>query len=393
MKESQKTYRSKSLLLAKICIGIFVFLGVFGKFIANELPLIASDNEGIHLPAFRSQLDDWGLLSYDGYRSDSDEWSIMPPIPYSGSQLNSRDAARLSPLDEQSALGWRYRHWLGTDQLGRDVLAGIVDGCAIALKVGFFAVFLALILGVYVGLISGYFGDKGYKISPTSLILGALIKYLAIYYMIFPVVSAASGMYYFIIFIIAALLLLLVLKYEPSISNKKVTLPVDLIATKIIEVMNSIPSLFIILALLAIIPKSSITHVIWIIAILYWPTFARYVRGETLQIKAMDYIRAAQSSGMSDWYIMGKHILPNALTSTVAISIFMICGAILLESTLSFLGIGIPVEQVSWGSMLSAARDDLNAWWLALFPGLCIFLVLISLYTIANRYQTSRLRQ
>lgn len=396
MSNIQNTYQriSKPWIsqLAKWIIGIFIVLGLFNKFVANEVPLISKDQSGIHFPGLNSQLDAWGLIDDKGYFPKEEQWRIMPLITYSGSQLNSAQNVRVSPLGNQEISSNRYRHWMGTDQLGRDVLAGIIDGCAVAIKVGFLAVFLALIFGVYVGLLSGYFGDKGYKINIWVFILGGLMKLITFYYLIYPIAASPSWFYYFATITILLLLILGLLKIESKLPGRQMSIPIDLISTKIIELMNSIPGLFLILAILAIMSKASIWNVIWIIALLYWPTFARYVRAEVLQLKELEYIQAAHSSGLNDWQVIYKHILPNALTSTIAISIFMVSGAILLESTLSFLGIGIPLEQVSWGSLLSEARQDLSSWWLALFPGLAIFLVLISLYVIGNDIQSKRLK-
>ena len=122
-----------------------------------------------------------------------------------------------------------------------------------------------------------------------------------------------------------------------------------------------------------------------IISIIGWPKFARLVRAEILQIKNLEYIESAKSIGLSDFQIILKHALPNAITSVISITAFAISGAILLESTLSFLGLGIPLDQVSWGSMLADARVNFSSWWLALFPGLAIFFVLVSFYIIGNQ--------
>jgi len=185
--------------------------------------------------------------------------------------------------------------------------------------------------------------------------------------------------------LIVTVLQLALYKFIPGSTKPSISLPIDLITTKIIEVLNSIPTLFIILAFLAIFTKPSIWNVIIIISIIGWPKFARLVRAEILQIKNIEYIESAKSIGLSDFQIILKHALPNAITSVISITAFAISGAILLESTLSFLGLGIPLDQVSWGSMLADARVNFSSWWLALFPGLAIFFVLISFYIIGNQ--------
>jgi len=309
----------------------------------------------------------------------------MSPIPYSSDQLNSRVNVSVGPLDNQEVSSLRYRHWLGTDQLGRDVLAGLIHGTNIALKVGLLSVFFSLLLGLYIGILSGYFGDNGWKINVFALLTGTLIKALGLYYILYPIIVNPGLFYYLNLTFIVTILQLALYKFIPGSKKPSISLPIDLITTKIIEVLNSIPTLFIILALLAIFTKPSIWNVIIIISIIGWPKFARLVRAEILQIKNIEYIQSAKSIGLSDFQIILKHALPNAITSVISISAFAISGAILLESTLSYLGLGIPLDQVSWGSMLADARVNFSSWWLAVFPGLAIFFVLISFYIIGNQ--------
>ena len=371
--------------IAKWIIGIFLVIGLCSRFIANDMPLLASYEGSVSSPATVELLSDIGIMDSRIYNETKFKWKIMPPIPYSSDQLNSRANVSVGPLDNQEVSSLRYRHWLGTDQLGRDVLAGLVHGTTIAMKVGLLSVFFSLLLGLYIGLLGGYFGDDGWKISLYALLLAALIKLLGLYYLIYPLVVNPSLFYYLILVLIVSILLFIILRYIPASTKPSISLPIDLITTKIIEVLNSIPTLFIILALLAVFSKPSIWNVIIIISIIGWPKFARLVRAEMLQIKNLEYIQSAKSIGLSDIQIIIKHALPNALTSVISITAFAISGAILLESTLSFLGLGIPLEEVSWGSMLADARASFSSWWLAVFPGLAIFLVLISFYTIGNQ--------
>jgi len=373
------------LKIAKWIIGIFLVIGLCSRFIANDMPLLANYEGSVSSPATVEFLSDIGIVESRIYDETKFRWKIMPPIPYSSDQLNSRVNVSVGPLDNQEVSSLRYRHWLGTDQLGRDVLAGLVHGTNIAVKVGLLSVFFSLLLGLYLGLLSGYFGDNGWKINIFALLIGTLIKALGLYYILYPLVVDPGLFYYLILALIVTVLQLALYKFIPGSTKPSISLPIDLITTKIIEVLNSIPTLFIILAFLAIFTKPSIWNVIIIISIIGWPKFARLVRAEILQIKNIEYIESAKSIGLSDFQIILKHALPNAITSVISITAFAISGAILLESTLSFLGLGIPLDQVSWGSMLADARVNFSSWWLALFPGLAIFFVLISFYIIGNQ--------
>lgn len=376
------------LKMATWFIYLFIFIGVFHKFIANDQPILGSYNGSIVSPPISELVSDLGWSNNKYYDNSKFDWTLYPLIPYSASALNSSES-NIGPFDPQKTTLYN-RHWLGTDNLGRDVAAGIVHGANIAMKVGLFSILLALILGLYVGVISGYFGDDGWQSNIFQLVVGFAIKLLAIYYIIFPIVSKSqlSLSYYLLVILFFGLLLLLSQVYLGRLPIKKIKLPIDLFSSKVIEVVNSIPTLFMVLAMLALFSQPSIWNVILVIAILGWTKFARYTRAEMLQIKNLDFIQSAKSIGVTDWMIILKHALPNALTSVISITAFAISGAILLESTLSFLGIGIAVEQVSWGSMLAAARVDFNLWWLALFPGLAIFLVLFSFYILGNELQS-----
>ena len=174
--------------IAKWIIGIFLVIGLCSRFIANDMPLLASYEGSVSSPAIVELLSDIGILDSKIYDETRFDWKIMPPIPYSSNQLNSRVNVSVGPLDNQEVSSLRYRHWLGTDHLGRDVLAGLVHGTNIAVKVGLLSVFFSLILGLYLGLLGGYFGDNGWKINVFALLIGTVIKALGLYYIIYPLV-------------------------------------------------------------------------------------------------------------------------------------------------------------------------------------------------------------
>lgn len=152
---------------------------------------------------------------------------------------------------------------------------------------------------------------------------------------------------------------------------------VDLVASRLIEIMLTIPTLFLIITVVAFVPPS-ILNVIVVIGITNWPTVARLTRGEFLKTKSLEYIVAARAQGSTDFRIIFRHILPNTLAPIFVAATFGVASAILIESTLSFLGFGLPPSAASWGSILSDGRQLLKAWWLTVFPGLAIFLTVTS---------------
>ncbi len=156
--------------------------------------------------------------------------------------------------------------------------------------------------------------------------------------------------------------------------GRKLTLPLDIIVMRMIEVTSSIPGLLLVLSIVAVIENQSILYVMAIIGLIRWTSIARFIRAELLRIRSLEYIEAAEALGFSEWRIIFRHAIPNALTPVLITIAFGIASAILLEAFLSFLGVGVPPEQVTWGSLLKLARSQVSAWWLAIFPGFAIFI-------------------
>jgi len=181
--------------------------------------------------------------------------------------------------------------------------------------------------------------------------------------------------------------------YLGKIPLKKYGVPIDIFVQRLFEINESLPGLFIILAFIAIVTKTSLMAISMILAFLLWMTFARHARAEAIQIREEEYIKAAKASGVGDLRLLVRHILPNALPSLLVVAAFSFSSVILLESTLSFLGIGLPLEEMSWGKILAEARKSPKSWWLAVFPGLAIFLVLFSFNTLGDTLATYQRKQ
>ena len=153
---------------------------------------------------------------------------------------------------------------------------------------------------------------------------------------------------------------------------------IDMIASRLIEIMLTIPTFFLIITVVAFLPQS-IFNIMVVIGITNWPTVARLTRGEFLKTKSLDYVVAAEALGASDLRTILRHVLPNTLAPVFVAATFGVASAILIESTLSFLGFGVPPSTASWGSILASARTLLpSGWWLTMFPGLAIFLTVTS---------------
>jgi len=341
---------------------LFVFIAVTHAFIANEKYIVAKTNSGFE-------------FFVNGDHASS---GLKTLIPYSANTID-KENRKVGPFSKQKVSSLYYRHWLGTDSLGRDVLAGIISGSNIALRVGFLTVIISLVLGVFFGFVSGYYGDYGIQLSKLKFVLWLVITLICGFYAFYT--SAWMSVVFMVLPIV---LLIFFVKNASSISRGGFHFPFDTIIFRIIEVMTAIPSLFFILILLTLSGKPSILNVILIIGFLRWPTVARHFRAEILKIKQEQFIDSAKSIGQTDFKIFLYHVLPMASSPLIIVSAFGFSTAILLESTLSFLGIGVPLDVVTWGSLIKEARFHFDAWWMALFPGLMIYLSIFLFNSIGD---------
>jgi peptide/nickel transport system permease protein len=227
-------------------------------------------------------------------------------------------------------------HWLGTDELGRDLLQRLLDGGRVSLQVGVAGALLSAMIGAFVGVLAGYLGGR----------LDAVLM------------RFADG--------VISLPLLPLLIVLAAIDPRKLGIP-DAVAQS---------------------ESFSLYRIVVIVSLTGWTTVARLVRAETLSLKQRDFARAARALGASPARIMLRHILPNAAGSLVVATTMSVGTLILLESTLSFLGLGIQPPAASWGNMLTGAQELLyQAPVLALWPGLLIFLTVIAFNFVGDGLQ------
>ncbi len=172
---------------------------------------------------------------------------------------------------------------------------------------------------------------------------------------------------------------------------------IDVVISRAIEVVLCIPALVLILALLAVVPKPTIWHIMAVIGLTRWTGIARLARAEFLKLKESDFVTAAKSLGAGQLRIVFKHILRNGLAPVLVPISFGIASAILIESGLSFLGFGTPPPNPSWGTVLASGRSTIQqTWWLIFFPGMAIFLTVLAYNLIGEGLQEAtdpRLRQ
>jgi peptide/nickel transport system permease protein len=159
---------------------------------------------------------------------------------------------------------------------------------------------------------------------------------------------------------------------------------VDTIIMRVVDLALSLP--IILLALLfGVLFGPSFSNIILIISLVLWSQYARMARGETLKIKGRDYVDLARTAGCSDASIMLRHILPNVAGSLIILATLQVGTVIIIESSLSFLGVGIPPPTPSWGSMIAEGRSYVvSAWWLCMIPGLAILFTVLSVNVLGD---------
>ena len=304
-----------------ISVWLIIVIGavaILADVLANDKPIVASHQGEMIFPVFKEyavgmgladwgakyQTVDWKELEYD--------WSLFPPVPY----LPGTTDKMLISLKDRAPSG---AHWLGTDDIGRDVSAGLIHGSRYALAIGVVAMSIALFLGIILGAISGFFGGK-----------------------------------------------------------------VDILISRLIEIVITFPRFFLIITIVAMVETGSLWLIMAMIGFTGWTEIARFMRGEVLRVRNLDYVSAATALGYSTPRVIFRHVMPNAIAPVLIFAAFGIVSAILLEAALSFLGFGVPPTVVTWGSVLYKARSSTYSWWLAVFPGLMIFVTVCAFNFIGD---------
>jgi len=210
-------------------------------------------------------------------------------------------------------------HFLGTDNLGRDILSRIISGARVSLLVAFAVVFISGLVGVVLGAVSGYFGGN-----------------------------------------------------------------VDFSIQKLVEVVWAFPPLLLAITIMAFLGQGLFNLILALVS-QRWIQYCRVTRGQSLSLKAREFVISAKSLGATDTQIIARHIIPNLIQVSLVIGTFAMASAIISEASLSFLGLGVPPEIPTWGTMLADGRIYVStAWWLALFPGLCIFVTVLGINLLGD---------
>jgi peptide/nickel transport system permease protein len=268
---------------------------------------------------------------------------------------------------------------MGTDDLGRDVFARMLQGAWVSLTVGFVAVGISVLIGIFMGGLAGYFGQRHIRLD--HLLWTAVV--------IIGIVLLATSHVHpggILIFCGAAYAVYRFWKKTPSKKRpsvwkrllKKNTLSVDTLIMRFVDVMLCFPSFFLILTVVALLP-ASIYNIMIVIGLTSWMGATRFVRAEFLSLREQDFVAAAKALGLSNFRIIFRHMMPNAIAPVLVSATIGIATAILTEAGLSFLGFGVPPPHATWGNILSDGRRFIfDAPWLTFIPGFAILMVVLS---------------
>jgi len=294
---NRRGFRSYQIFLV-----VFI-VTLFAEFVANDRPLLVSYNGALYVPV----LQDYPETTFGGFFPTTADyrdpavaqliatkgWTVWPLIPYSYNTVaNDLTQPAPSPPD--------VRHWLGTDDQARDVLARLIYGFRISVLFGLVLTILSSVVGVLAGLVQGYFGGK-----------------------------------------------------------------VDLIGQRFIEIWGGLPTLYILIILSSII-QPNFWWLLGIMLLFSWTSLQGLVRAESLRARNFTYVKAARAMGATHWTIMIRHVMPNALVSTLTFMPFILSGSVTTLTSLDFLGLGLPPGSASLGEILNQGKANLNAPWLAL---------------------------
>ena len=210
-------------------------------------------------------------------------------------------------------------HVFGTDHVGRDLLSRLIYGARISLSIAASVVVISGAVGIFLGIVSGYFGGR-----------------------------------------------------------------IDFLIQKVVEMVWAFPPLLIAIAILAFLGQG-LGNLILALTLQRWIPYSRVVRAEAMTLKEREFVMAARSIGASHLRILARHLLPNLIQSALVIGTFAMAAAIIAEAALSFLGLGVPPQIPTWGSMLADGRAYVStSWWMSLFPGMAIFATVLAINLLGD---------
>ena len=356
-------------------LSLFILIAIFNSLLCNDKPLLAKTEDGKwEFPAFYDFKNDISPGQKTKYiQKKNYGFALYPPVRYAYHSLSPSDLGAKPPGYSYGKANIWYTNWLGTDELGRDVVAGLARGLYHSFRIAILSTFFSVVLGSVIGMFLGFMGNHTLKVNGAQLFVSLLSLFLIVFYLWYEVywwaaVIAITGRFVF--------------KKAGRLNLNQYSVPVESMGVGIITIRKSIPTLILLFGLLPLFKNPGAVNLIFILSLIGWTSIAWIVRIHTREVTSKDFIASALSIGSDPLTIVFRHIYPNIRNNIVLLFIFQLGAMITLEAALSYLGVGIAPEEVSLGTMLKQAKSNINHWWLAVFPGAMLTLILLCLHMI-----------
>ena len=364
MKKLEKNF---SLIL----IGAWILIGLGAGLISNSAPLLSKD----------VKTGEWFFLKEAG--SFQDRAIILgTPVPFGPKELDLSIPKFSKPGTESLKYPGKV-HYLGTDAVGRDILAALVHGARFSLLIVFFSALGIGIIGLLIGSIMGYFGD--HFLRPKAPLFWASVFRISMTIFWLSKLGLFTGILLSGFLAIFLWSLARIRSFKAYIfRSSRVSVPIDFALNRFMETFEAIPQLFLLLVIISIMPPGP-TRLLTALILAGWLTLAKIVRSKTLSFRSSALHENLEALGASNFKKVFNHNFFFVLPDLLAYVAYAAGNVVMLESGLTFLGLGVSPEQVSWGKILSYSMLKPDYWWLAVVPGILIFAVVFSLIRVGNR--------
>lgn len=348
--------------MAILMLGIWV---IFPGCISGSRPIWAKSEGHWVLPVFSEK------------KMEYEHVYIRPLFPYDPGTIDLKNSGFQAPQIGANRIS---DHYLGSDELGRDTLAALVHGFSASFKIGLGAALLALILGIIPALWSGYYYSEKRESNGLLLLLKFLLAIAALWFVYYGTVIGSARLVIGVGFIYLCLLLFLRwVRLRKVIPGMSIHYDPDMWTLRLADAYEWMPKLIVLFVFVAYFKWNAITLTL-IMGLLSWPYVYRQLRMQVIRIKSLPYIEVARLQGIPLWRQMFYYILPELWPYVASIFPFIFIAAVVSESSLSFVGLGLGPEDISLGKMIAEGRNFPSAWWLWYSP---VFLLSATLFVMS----------
>jgi peptide/nickel transport system permease protein len=389
--------KNNKFSFARTILLLVLLVGMLSPFLANDQPILVKENKSYYSPLFNKLFSGKELIGDNRDWRTYPSFKIMPPIPYSPGKSDLANADYRSPFDAQfiinesgkkEIISLRYHHFLGTNIRGADVLAGIISGAGISLYVSLLVSILATLIGILLGSISALARNYYLKLNIKGVITSTFILIFILHINLASGIDEISPFSKLLILTLGLIAIYRISEHQKNLSTKTYSfkIPLENFIDWMTMLFSTIPRLVFIIVIAGF-SQPSIINLVLLLTLTSWTDIARIAKSEFIRVNNENYIEAARMIGNNLYRIIRYHIIPNAWPAIAISFCYLVSLNMITESSLSFLGIGLPPTLFSWGSLIAEGRSNLSAWWLIVFPGLLLGVCTYALYKITEEIQ------